>query len=390
MKRLLFIPLLFCALLGMAQNKVTVTPSQPLDNAVSGHYAAWTADGLQTYGGCNFPDVPCADGGQKVYYPQAYGASVQVPNGALFLGGMDAHGSLSECTFISATDGTSTPIESLPVGLDNFAATYHDGMVWVAGGQTNGTPNRNVYALQFPSGKVKSENGKLKAEPTVDASQSGKVEGENSGVWSKVAELPDECRLQPCVAVQNTVSGKALFIFGGYQPKTESMAPMVHTDGVYMPIVELQKGNTAPTQWKHTSQTMAWAASGERKQHLQAIVGTTCTPVGYSHVMFFGGVDHDIFLEAITDQPYDYHNHEPEWYKFRKDVLIYHTVTDSWGLLPGNSLLARAGACLTPEVGGKGAHRWSVHAYRRTEERRCDTLETHLADIGMDREQQRH
>ena len=41
MKRLLFIPLLFCALLGMAQNKVTVTPAQPLDNAVSGHYAAY-------------------------------------------------------------------------------------------------------------------------------------------------------------------------------------------------------------------------------------------------------------------------------------------------------------------------------------------------------------
>jgi hypothetical protein len=37
-------------------------------------------------------------------------------------------------------------------------------------------------------------------------------------------------------------------------------------------------------------------------------------------------------------------------------VLTYHTITDAWGLLPGDSLLARAGACLTPEVGGTG---WS-------------------------------
>ena len=136
----------------MAQNRITVSPAQPLDNAVSGHYAAWTNEGLVTYGGCNFPDIPCADGGQKVYYPRAYGASVQVPGGAVYLGGMDSTASLSECQFINAADGASTPIASLPVGLDNFAATYHDGMLWVAGGQTNGTPNKNVYALTFSSG----------------------------------------------------------------------------------------------------------------------------------------------------------------------------------------------------------------------------------------------
>ena len=298
-----------------------------MDMAISGHYAGWIKGELSTYGGCNFNE-----NGEKIYYPKAYGASVKVPGGVVYLGGMNAQTSLGECIFINEKDSTSTSLPSLPKALDNFAATYNDGVIWVAGGESNGVPNKEVYALPFSSEEVKA--------------------GNSSDTWAAKAILPDECRLQPCVAVQNTVSGKALFIFGGYQPKTESMAPMVHTDGVYMPIVELQKGNTAPTQWKRTAQTLAWGANNERKQYLQAIVGTTCTPVGYSHVMFFGGVDHDIFLEAITDQPYDYHNHEPEWYKFRKDVLIYHTVTDSWGLLPGNSLLARAGACLTPETGG--------------------------------------
>ena len=320
-------------MLCMAQNRVSVTPAKPMSDAVSGHYAAWLMGELSTYGGCNFPDVPCADGGQKVYYPQAYGASVQVPGGAVYLGGMNATTSLSECVFLSAADGKSTPIASLPKPLDNFAATYHGGMLWVAGGQSNGVPNREVYSLPYPS---------------------------NATAWSLAATLPDECRLQPCVVAQNTATGYALFVFGGYQPKGDSQEALVHTDGVYMPIATLKKGGATPAQWKRT----APATINNNVNHpetihhsSQALVGSTCTPVGYSHVLFFGGVDHDIFLSAISGQQDSlYLRHQPEWYRFRKDVLTYHTITDSWGILPGDSLLARAGACLTPEVGGKG---WS-------------------------------
>ena len=333
MRKHIFLLLILCSAIGIAQNRIYVTPATPLDRAVSGHYAAWTNDGLTTYGGCNFPDVPCADGGQKVYYPRAYGAGVQVPGGAVYLGGMDSASSLSECLFIDAIDGTSTPIASLPKALDNFAATYHDGMLWVAGGESNDVPNKEVYAMPFPC------DGKA---------------------WSVVATLPDECRLQPCVAVQNTTTGYALFVFGGYQPKADGQTAKVHTDGVYIPIAELKKGNITPTQWKRTSPAMAWidnTVDGVRKQQQQAVVGCTCSTMGYSHVLFFGGVDYDIFLSAISgQQDSQYLRHAPEWYKFRKDVLTYHTITDSWGTLPGNDLLARAGACLTPEVGGKG---WS-------------------------------
>ena len=333
MKKILFLPLLICTMLCMAQNRVTVSPAVPMEKAVSGHYAGWIKGELATYGGCNFPDIPCADGGQKVYYPKAYGASVQVPEGAVYLGGMDATASISECLFINATDGTSTPITPLPKGLDNFAAAYYDGMLWVAGGQTNGEPNKDVYSLPFPS---------------------------DSKAWTIAATLPDACRLQPCMAVQNTAGGHCLFLFGGYQPKAGEQEAAVHTDGIYMPIAELKKGGAAPTQWKRTSPTLAWndnAVDGTRAQHIQAIVCSTCSPVGYSHVLFFGGVDHDIFLSAITGQQDSlYLRHEPEWYRFRGNVLTYHTITDSWGILPGNSLLARAGACLTPEAGGNG---WS-------------------------------
>ena len=325
--------ILFCSMLCIAQNRISVSPAQPMERAVSGHYAGWIQGGLATYGGCNFPNVPCADGGEKVYYPRAYGASVQVPGGAVYIGGMDSTGSTGECNIINATDGASSQFASLPKPLDNFAATYHDGMLWAAGGQSNGMPNKDIYAIPFPC---------------------------DNKEWTTVATLPDECRLQPCVTVQNTASGYALFVFGGYQPKTDTMDAMVHTDGVYISVAELKKGNTTSSQWKRTSPALAWSDSiteGKRGQLMQAIVGSTCSSVGYSHVLFFGGVDHDIFLSAIEGkQDSQYLRHAPEWYNFRKDVLTYHTITDSWGLLPGNRLLARAGACLTPEVGGKG---WS-------------------------------
>ena len=104
MKKHIFLLFVFSSMLGIAQNRISVSPSTPMDKAVSGHYAGWINGGLTTYGGCDFPDVPCADGGQKVYYPQAYGASVQVPDGVVYIGGMNSTTSLDECTFLNEID----------------------------------------------------------------------------------------------------------------------------------------------------------------------------------------------------------------------------------------------------------------------------------------------
>ena len=124
MKKYLLMLLVLCPLLSMGQNRVVVTPTGiPMKQAVSGHYAGWIMDKLMITGGCNFPDVPCADGGQKVYHPRAYGASVQVPGGAVYMGGMDAMGAFSECVFHNAVDAKISPIPYLPKALDNFAAT---------------------------------------------------------------------------------------------------------------------------------------------------------------------------------------------------------------------------------------------------------------------------
>lgn len=334
MKKLFILFLLLCPLLGWGQNRVYVSPTPPMRNAVSGHFAGWMNGKLWTWGGCNFPDVPCADGGEKKYYPVAYGASVQSPDGVFALGGTNGNASFPICSFYRGSDRQNTDLPDFPKGLDNFAAAYCDGTLWVAGGQSDGIPNRDVYSLSWP---------------------------DTTGGWRVAATLPDECRLQPCVTVQNTPRGHALFIFGGYQPgadtETSYRKPAVHTDGVYMTLADLKKDDNVSC-WHRTSPASVWLEDekdGGRTLFRQAIVGSVSMPVGYSHVLFLGGVDFDIFLSAISGrQDSLYLRHDPEWYHFRQDVLAYHTITDSWALLPGDSLLARAGACLTKVQGDSG------------------------------------
>ncbi len=313
-KRLEFLFVLLFLIRGLCQgqNNIIVTPAGKMERAVSGHFAGIVDGQLTTWGGCNFPDVPCADGGQKVFYPKAYGASVVVPGETIYIGGMDENGS----------DASVSPsnLPSLPKPLDNFAACYGVDRIFVAGGQTNGILNRDVYALDWPDGKE----------------------------WVKLCELPDEGRLQPCMAVQNAPEGKALYIFGGYT--APSPLPLWGSASVFLKGLKL---NLKTLEWQETSpasiKALPQRGSGEGASWPQALVGSCCAPCGYSHILFFGGVDHDIFLSAIQGkQDSLYLRHEPSWYKFRQDVLAYHTITDSWMTIPGDTALARAGAALTP------------------------------------------
>lgn len=51
-----------------------------------------------------------------------------------------------------------------------------------------------------------------------------------------------------------------------------------------------------------------------------------------------------MFEEAITNPAADYLTHEPSWYRFNDELLIYHTVTDTWVTESRSPLLARCGA----------------------------------------------
>ena len=180
MRNLLSLLLLLLPLLGWAQadappqrevgdnafNHTTYTAQSPLRvgsaQGVSAPFAGRVAGSVWVAGGCNFPDVPAAEGGKKKMYadvyaltpaegnganwhkvgqlprPLAYGVGLSVPEGLVCIGGTDGQSSRAEAYLLSA-DGAAgfscTSLPSLPVALDNMAGAYGGGSQFLGDGQ---------------------------------------------------------------------------------------------------------------------------------------------------------------------------------------------------------------------------------------------------------------
>lgn len=279
---------------------------------VSAPFVGWVDGKLLVAGGCNFPGTSAANGGAKVFYdhvwqldgeewqtipdvrlprPTAYGAYVSTPKEIVAIGGYDGHRSQTEVSAIHSQGVGMLP--PLPVGIDQGAATLYDGYIYMVGGETDGAPLKTIYRMAYPGGKA----------------------------WEAFAEMPGQGRLQPTTVVQSDGSDMNLYVFGGFDPDNMTIASSVLTL------------NLKTKEWRE-------------QEGCEPTVGMTAVASGYSHVLFFGGVDRTIFGQAIRgEQDSLYMRHEPAWYNFNPDILVYHTITRSWYHIPaGNDLLARAGA----------------------------------------------
>ena len=283
---------------------------------VAAAFAGQTDGTLMIAGGCNFPDTPAAEGGEKKFYdsawylgkkgwykttfalprPVAYGAYVNYDNkGVICIGGTDGKQSLADVYWL--TDKSIKPVSSLPVGIEQAAAAYANGTIYLVGGQTDGKAQMEVYSLSVAGGHDDSN-------------------------WVRIADLPGPARLQPTAVVQTNGLDQSLWVFGGYDPTVGKIADEV---------LELNL------------KTMEWTSHPQSR----ATVGMTAVASGYSHVLFFGGVNKEVFEKAVAGEfGEDYLTHPAPWYQFNPDILVYHTITDSWYAMPGSSLLARAGAGL--------------------------------------------
>ncbi len=301
---------------GQFTHKLETLPSHYVSGSqgVSAPFVGYVDGKLLVAGGCNFPDTPAAQGGEKAFYdniwelgknswyksqeirlphPTAYGAYVSTTKQLVAIGGQ-TNGGKSLKDVVGITAEKVTPLPSLPVGIDQGSAALWDGYIYVAGGQTDGKPQQTVYRMAYPDGKQ----------------------------WETFAQMPGQARLQPACVVQSDGADMNLFVFGGFDPESKSVAASV------------LKLNLKTKQWTEVPDN-------------KATVGMNAIASGYSHVLFFGGVDRMVFEKALRgEQDSTYLQHEASWYKFNKDILVYHTITRSWYNIPGNSLLARAGAGL--------------------------------------------
>ena len=325
--------------------KLSDLPQLAVGDSVQGvaaPFAGVLGSDLVVAGGCNFPEIPAAEGGAKRFYaeifaldlsdphgwlklgelpkPLAYGATVAVPEGLVCIGGTSDGKTSESAVFLLTSQNlkTSKPqsLPPLPAGLDQHAAAYHNGVIYVAGGQSDGKPNEVVYALDY---------------------------GKGAREWT-VAFRSDDigARLQPCLAVQNGATDPELFLFGGFDPTTKKCSEKGIAWNLKTKTAKFIPQHPTPNT-QNLSPTFPPVGGSEGGISL---VGATAQPCGASNILFFGGVNKEIFESALQNPQPDYLTHPAEWYQFRDSLLVYNTVTGAWSARFADERLARAGAAV--------------------------------------------
>lgn len=272
---------------------------------VSACFAGVTDGWLLIAGGCNFPKKSAKDGGSKEFYrdiyvtelsddsvffwrkvgefpqPVAYGVSVSTSDGIVCVGGMNAEGTLNTVYRISMENDKKVLIEvlpSLPCALDNMSGCILGNTVYIAGGNKDGKPSNVFYCLNLE---------KL-------------LEG-----WQKLPDFPGLPRIQPVCAVQTDVTGRpAFYLWGGFAVGVGGSPASLSLDGyVY-----------SPNSGKWTS----LPAPVNRQGETISLGGGTAVAWGDSLILCMGGVNKDIFLQALRKPAPDYLSHPVEWYRFNR------------------------------------------------------------------------
>lgn len=326
--RFLALLCVFCPLVSTAQESGMQLPDYPVSQGVSAPFAGFVGTSLVVAGGCNFPDRPAAEGGKKVYYPHtysltltgnhpqwkeesslpfpiAYGASVETDKGLVCIGGMN-NDSTSTAVFLIAPS-QYTPhtfdilsLPSLPAGIDNAAAARIGDNLYITGGNQ---PNneKSLYVLS----------------------------GENAPSWQRLTDYPGPVRIQPTVIGTD----KYLYLAGGFSFDTATRTCTLASDILrYDPSAQTWETETSiPPYPDHTFRCLS-GSSGTRYD---------------DYLIFTGGVYAPLFKSAMEGkQDSLYLKHEPAWYRFHDDLLLYHTIEKSWKIIPHAAGMAKAGGIL--------------------------------------------
>lgn len=296
-------------------------PDYPIAGGVSGCYAGFVGDWLVVAGGCNFPDIPVARGGKKVYYnkvyalnvksrpyrwvalpdypfPVAYGAAVETKEGLVCIGGMNDTASLAEVFRIElnpAGQFSYRQLPSLPVAMNNHAATAAGAAVFVAGGNQTGH-GKGLYRLE-----------------------SGRSD------WKQLADYPGDFRSQPVLLADNAY----LYLVGGFGFDAEQKVCHLPSDMI-----------------PYSLTTGKWQTSRHLPSSAYSMVGGTGV-VCNGTLVLAGGVNPEIFKTAVEgNAPSDYLEKPVDWYQFNEDVLLYGVKSKSWQILRHVKGVNRAGGVL--------------------------------------------
>ena len=320
-----------------------------LQKGVSAAYAALIDDNLLVAGGCNFPDKLGFEGGKKVFYDEillfnktqnqwqtigklpeaaAYGVSVAIPDGYLWIGGQTATNSLANCYKVQYSKEKALTLNSfpaLPEPLDNFSGASVGSKVFVAGGNASGKASNKVFYINTATDKE----------------------------WKQLPDFPGDARVQPVLAAIEKDNDTLLYVLGGFFRGDATKTPAM---GEKVLAFSLKQ-----QQWHEV------ALQENPNKEIFSLTGATALAIDNRYIACFGGVNHSLFINTITDlyhlgkdtsltdeqrkqKNYDYMSHymtQPiAYYKFNQECYLFDTHTKQWLVLNTQPDFARAGATL--------------------------------------------
>lgn len=293
---------------------------------LAGPFAGVHNDALIVAGGANFPDKPPWKNGVKVWWddafvllkgtdgkyrwladkhlklprPLAYGVSISTDDGVICIGGCDGQRCYSD-VFLLAWDDEAKRIvtrtlPSLPRPLAFMAGAKVGSTIYIAGGQES-----------------MKESAATKTFPALDLS---KEDDAKEFRWRELEPWPGPARVLSIAAGQNDGEADSFFLFSGrnVQPDRE---PVFLTDAYrYRP---------KDKSWKRLTDILGKKKDGTDGRCVMAGLGIAS---GAAHVLVFGGSD-GAYWGVGEGHP-----------GFSRDVLAYHTITDTWvkaGQMEGRS-----------------------------------------------------
>jgi len=335
---------------------------------LAGAFSGVSNGALLVAGGANFPDKPFWEGGKKVWHDDiyvlvqdgngqyrwldkqfklphelAYGVSVTTEEGILCIGGCDSEQFYSE-VFLMSWDSVSHQIEfrqlpSLPEPVAFITGDIVGGKVYIAGGKLQtGGPATNTF-MRFALAEWFSNNSDNE-KATTDKVQTPGIDAQSGGVdskshidsevkWEKLGTWPGPGRISALSAGQNNGRSDQFYLFSGRNvvpgEKTELL-----TDGY--------RYDPGTRQWYQLCDIII-----EGKP--RCIMAAPCIASGVNHIIVFGGDDGELFiqLEDMARQALEifdpqlksrleagrveYLENHPG---FSKDILAFHTVTETW------------------------------------------------------------
>lgn len=289
-------------------------------------------------GGANFPGGMPWEGGKKVFRDEvyvlqkkqdayewivsktphlkektAYGASVSVADGIVCLGGEQENG-VSNKAFLMQWDAAtseviSKPLPDMPVALANAGATSIGNIIYIVGGENNGKPSNQFFALNLSEAAPK---------------------------WEILPALPVEMS-HSVVVSQNNGKHSQVYVLGGRSATTSGISNLHSSNFTYDP---------AKKSWQELSNI----SDGETVTTWSAGTGVAS---GASYILLTGGDKGNVFhqIETFNAQIAKAESAElkqklqaekvvllTSHQGFSKDIYLYNTITDAWttiGQLPG-------------------------------------------------------